>query len=252
MRVDRIGLGGGLDRLEPQVAVVARRAVDHRVPGAGQLADPLERRDRQVAVRRLGRLEDPEHVLGIVVELLEDRVERGEVDRREPTVRGIRHGPPGAAERGFLASFAVGLGGAPMDVEAAPGVDPAHVDALDRAGLGALEAGLALERAPLVVEQLETAAELGRRLDPHLGVHDRDLRLEEAAERERHALRDAEARHEAHQAGLTVRKTTIAAAVTNRLSRDAGSIHFQAKSMSWSIRTRGSVPRIHTKMNTNA
>ena len=47
--------------LEAQVAVVGRGAVDHRVPGAGPLADPLERRDRQVAVGRLGRLEDLEH-----------------------------------------------------------------------------------------------------------------------------------------------------------------------------------------------
>ena len=46
---------------------------------------------------------------------------------------------------------------------------------------------------------------------------------------------------------LTMR---IAAAVTNRLSSDAGSSHFQAKPISWSIRTRGSVPRIQTKMNT--
>ena len=44
--------------------------------------------------------------------------------------------------------------------------------------------------------------------------------------------------------------TAIAAAVRNRLSSDAGSSHFQAKPISWSIRTRGSVPRIHTKMYT--
>ena len=42
----------------------------------------------------------------------------------------------------------------------------------------------------------------------------------------------------------------MAAAVTNRLSSDAGSSHFQAKPISWSIRTRGSVPRIQTKVNT--
>ena len=34
------------------------------------------------------------------------------------------------------------------------------------------------------------------------------------------------------------------------LSSDAGSSHFQAKSISWSIRTRGSVPRIQTNVNT--
>ena len=49
---------------------------------------------------------------------------------------------------------------------------------------------------------------------------------------------------------FTDSKTTMAAAVTNRLSSDAGSSHFQAKSISWSIRTRGSVPRIQTKVKT--
>src|SRR5258705_5860171 len=38
----------------------------------------------------------------------------------------------------------------------------------------------------------------------------------------------------------------------NRFSRDAGNSHFQAKSISWSMRTRGSVPRIHTNVKTNA
>ena len=44
--------------LEAEVAVVGGGAVDHRVPRAGGLADPLERGDRQVAVVGLGRLED--------------------------------------------------------------------------------------------------------------------------------------------------------------------------------------------------
>ena len=51
-------------------------------------------------------------------------------------------------------------------------------------------------------------------------------------------------------AASRVLTTTIAAAVTNRLRSDAGSSHFQAKSISWSMRTRGSVPRIQTKVNT--
>ena len=55
--------------------------------------------------------------------------------------------------------------------------------------------------------------------------------------------------HEAAD-GSSWLSTTMAAAVTNRLSSDAGSSHFQAKSMSWSMRTRGNVPRIHTKVNT--
>ena len=36
----------------------------------------------------------------------------------------------------------------------------------------------------------------------------------------------------------------------NRLSSATGSSHFHAKSINWSMRTRGSVARIHTKVNT--
>ena len=65
-------------------------------------------------------------------------------------------------------------------------------------------------------------------------------------------LSQAEARDaEAHRRGLTPdSRSRIAAAVTNRLSSAAGSSHFQAKPISWSTRTRGSVARIQTKMNT--
>ena len=132
-----------------------------------------------------------------------------------------------------------------MGVEAALGVVAAHVDAFHRAGLGALEAGLALDVAELVVQQLQPAAEADGHVGPGLGVLDRGLRLEEAAQRQRHALRDAEARNEAHFT-LGLRMMT-AAAVTNRLSSEAGSSHFQAKPISWSTRTRGSVARIQTK-----
>jgi hypothetical protein len=82
-------------------------------------------------------------------------------------------------------------------------VDAAHVDALDRAGLGALEAGLALERAVLVVEQLQAAAVLDRDVGVHLRVPDRHGRLEEAPEREGHALEEAEAGDHAHRPALT-------------------------------------------------
>ena len=74
---------GRCRRLEPEVAVVRRRAVDHRVPRPGRLADPLERRDREVAVRGLGRLEDLEHLLRVVVVARRGSRRRGaEVDRR--------------------------------------------------------------------------------------------------------------------------------------------------------------------------
>ena len=83
MRIDRGDLVGGRGRLEAEVRVVARGAIDHRVPGTGQVADPLERGDRQVAVRGLGRLEDLEHVGRVAIELVEDRVDLAEVDRGE-------------------------------------------------------------------------------------------------------------------------------------------------------------------------
>src|SRR5204863_9650669 len=87
--------------------------------------------------------------------------------------------PARSAGRRLPPSLVGRLGGAPVDVIAAAGVDAAHVDALDRAGLGALEAGLALERAPLVVQQLQAAAVLGRDVGVLLRPHDRGLGREE-------------------------------------------------------------------------
>ena len=184
-----------------------------------------------------------------MVELLEDPVDLSEVDLREGPEGRVRHRPPGPTHGRFLAALAVRLGRAPVDVVPTARVDAAHVDALDRACLGALEARLALERAPLVVQQLEAAAELVRDVETNLGIHDGDLRLEESPKGERHALDQAETRDKAHRPSPLT--TTIAPAVTNRLTSDAGSSHFQAKSISWSIRTRGRVPRIHTNVNTN-
>src|SRR5262249_53760726 len=115
---------------------------------------------------------------------------------------------------------------------------------------------LALQGAVLVVQQLEASAELGRDVRGHLRVRDRGLRLEEPPKGEGHALDQPEAGHdageEAHWPSLGTESTTITArAVTNRLSSAGGSSHFQAKPMSWSIRTRGSVPRIHTNTKTS-
>ena len=42
----------------------------------------------------------------------------------------------------------------------------------------------------------------------------------------------------------------IAPAVTKMLMNASSISHFQAKFISWSMRTRGRVPRIHTKVNT--
>jgi len=86
-----------------------------------------------------------------------------------------------------------------MNVEAAPRVKAAHVDALDRAGLGALEARLALDVAQLVVEQLQPAAEANGHVRRHLRVLDGGLWGKETAQRQRHSLGDAEAGNEAHR-----------------------------------------------------
>ena len=44
----------------------------------------------------------------------------------------------------------------------------------------------------------------------------------------------------------------MAPAVTKMLASDAGTSHFQAKPISWSMRTRGSVPRMSTKNSDQA
>src|SRR5450759_3835432 len=87
-----------------------------------------------------------------------------------------------------------------MDVEAAPRVKAAHVDALDRTCLGALEACLAFDVAQLVVEQLQSAAEPDGHVWRGFRVLDRGLGGKEAAQRQRHSLGDAEAGNEAHRA----------------------------------------------------
>src|SRR6185503_13970948 len=196
-----------------------------------------------------------QELLRVVVVAGEDLVEGGDLDALEVGVGRIGHRPAGPPQRRLLAPLAVLLGRAPVDVEAALGIDAAHVDALDGARLRALEARLALQRAVLVIQQLEAAAEARRDVRGHLRVHHRGLGLEEPAQRQGHALDQAEPRdqsvEEAHARPSRIAcAATTARAVTNRLSSDAGRSHFQAKPMSWSMRTRGSVPRIHTNRNT--
>ena len=58
--------------LEPEVAVVGGRAVDHRVPRTRGEADLLEGRHGQVAEVGLDRLEDREHPLRVVVVVVQD------------------------------------------------------------------------------------------------------------------------------------------------------------------------------------
>src|SRR5437667_236202 len=194
-------LGGR--RLEPEVAVVRGGPVDHCVPRTRPLADQLECGDGKVAVLGLGRLEDREHVFRIEVVALEDGDQRIRMDRVEMRIGLVWNGPAGSAQRRFLAPLAVRLRGPPVDVVATLRVDAAHVDALDRAGLGALEARLALQRPVLVVQQLEPAPELRRDVEADLGIADRRLRLEELLQRQGHAHGDAEPGESAHR-GLPV------------------------------------------------
>src|SRR3954469_2619040 len=184
--------------LEAQMPVVRGGPVDHRVPRAGRRADRLDRADRQIAVLVLDGLEDPQHLLRVVVVAVEDRDDGVDRDRLEVLVGPVGNRATRATQRGLLTPLAVRLRRAPVNVEASLGVDPAHVDALDRARLGALEARLALQRPVLVVQQLEPTAVLGRVIGLDLGVLDRRLRLEEPPQGQRHPAEHPEAGYKAH------------------------------------------------------
>ena len=164
------------------------------------MADVLDRGDREVAVRGLDLLEDRQHLARVVVAPFQDLLDRDQIDRLEVDEGLIGHRPSRAPQGGFLAPLAERLGRAPVGVEAVLRVVAAHVDAFDRASLRALEAGLALEVAKLVVEELEPSAEANRDVRGRFGVLDGGLRLEEAAQRQRHPLCDAQAWNEAHRA----------------------------------------------------
>src|SRR5712671_4964203 len=94
-----VGHGGCLDAvlgpLEAEMAVIRGRPVDHRVPGACRMADPLERGHGEVTVGGLGRLEDLEHLLRVEVVVLEDSVDRVGIDPLEMGIRRIRDRPAG-------------------------------------------------------------------------------------------------------------------------------------------------------------
>ena len=73
-----------------------------------------------------------------------------------------------------------------MHREAPLRVGAAHVDALDRTCLCALETGLALQRAVFVGNEFESAAVAWSNVWFYLWIHDGALRLEEARERQAH------------------------------------------------------------------
>ena len=76
-------------RLEAQVRIAGRDAVQLAVPGAGLVGDVLERRDRQVAVGVLGLLQDAHRVRAVGSSLArEDRVQGRQVDGVERLERG--------------------------------------------------------------------------------------------------------------------------------------------------------------------
>ncbi len=145
-------------RLEDEMRVGRGDAVDLAVPGAGRVADVLQRGNRQVAVGSLCLIEDGEQSVRVVIVGREDALEWAQVDGQPRVERLVCHRPARAPQGRFLASLGVLLGRSPVDVHPVLGVDPAHVDDLDRAGHGALEAGLALEVAGRVVEQHQAAA----------------------------------------------------------------------------------------------
>ncbi len=206
------------------------------------MGDVLERRDRQVAVGRLGLLQDG-HGVAWLDSPPAARIASSGARSMGSKGSKVRSGT-GRPERrsgALLAPLGVLLGRAPVDVVAVARVHAAHVDALDGAGGGALEAGLALEGAGLVVEQDEPAAVPRRDVVDDLGILHRDLGSAAPGGRRTHALDDAQAGDAVRPHRLSSLTMMMAAAVTKMLSSAAGIIHFQAKPMSWSMRTRGNV-----------
>ena len=144
-------------RLEAQMRIAGGDAVQLAVPGAGLVAtcwSAATGRWPYVSWASSRICTAPARVVLLAARIASRA--RGRSARR--VERAIGHRPAGAAQRGLLAALGVLLGRPPVDVEAVARVNAAHVDALDGACGGALEAGLALERAEFVVEQQQAAA----------------------------------------------------------------------------------------------
>ena len=203
------------------------------------MSDVLERRHRQVAVEALHLLEHGQRIRGLVRTGAEDLVERRQVDRLERVERAIRHGPAGAAQGRLFAALGVLLRGPPVHVVAVARVHATHVDALDGAGLRALEAGFALECAGFVVDEDEPTTVARADLVDDLGIAHGEVRAKDLAHGEDHALDDGQpgdplGLHEKYS--LTM---MMAPAVMKMFRSAAGISHFQAKFIIWSMRTRG-------------
>ena len=166
-------------------------------------------------------------------------VEWRQVDLLEGVEGAIGHWSAGAPQRALFTAFGVLLGSTPVHVVAVACIDAAHVDALDGAGCGALETGLALERAGLVVEQDEAAAVAWTDVIDDFGVAHRQAGLEDLPHGEGHALEDGQPGDPVRPHEKYSEMMTMAPAVTKMFTRAAGMSHFQAKPIIWSMRTRG-------------
>ena len=171
---------------------------------AHAVADSAQGAFGEVAVAVLDGAEDRDQRLRPAAEAVDHLVHPRRVDRLVPAGRvPHRAGREAGAPVGVrVTALVVDLRHAVADPVALR-VEAAHVDGLDRADLGALEADLALVLAERVVDQVEPSPPAvgdGRAL---LGVLARDLGREEVPERDRHALGDADS-GEGHQRTLSL------------------------------------------------
>ena len=68
------------DRAVAELGVERRHAGDRRRRDLGQLADPLDRLARQVAVVRLDRLEDRDHGIAAAAEPLDGLIDEAKIE----------------------------------------------------------------------------------------------------------------------------------------------------------------------------
>src|SRR5439155_19454502 len=158
------------------------RPVDHH-----PVADPPQGSLREIAVSRLNGVEDGDQRLRSCAEAVDDSVHEGGVDHLVPA-RSVAHRlrlEAGAPECVGVLALVVDLRH-PVADPIALRIEAAHVDRLDRADLGALEADLTLVLAERVVDQVQAPTPALRHLRALLGVLARHLWREQVAQGGRH------------------------------------------------------------------
>lgn len=88
------------DRAMPELGIKRRHAHNRRRRDIGQLANPLDRLGRHVAIVRLDRLQDRDHDLAAAAQPLDGLIDKGEIEVRHSIAK-----PQAAIYRGRTSSF---------------------------------------------------------------------------------------------------------------------------------------------------